>query len=216
MDFCLVPDYAVLDPALTESLPPDITAFTGMDAMTHAVEAYTNRFASAKMRGYAKKAVKLISGNLKTAYEDGSNLKARENLLLGSYYAGIAFTNAYVGYVHAIAHALGGLYGVAHGKANAVILPVVLEQYGKAAHRRLAELGEAVGIHGNAAEETAKAFIAMIKTMNADMRIPEKLGMIQSNDNSEIIRRALKEANPTYPVPTIWEKGDLQEVINQL
>lgn len=216
MDFCLVPDYAVLDPVLTESLPPDMTAFTGMDAMTHAVEAYTNCFASAKMRGYAKEAVKLICGNLKTAYEDGSNLKARENLLLGSYYAGIAFTNAYVGYVHAIAHALGGLYGVAHGKANAVILPVVLEQYGKTVQRRLAELGEAVGIHGSTAEETAKAFIAMIRTMNADMKIPEKLGIIQSNDYSEIIRRALKEANPTYPVPVIWEKGDLQEVMNQL
>ncbi len=216
MDFCLVPDYAVLDPVLTESLPPDMTAFTGMDAMTHAVEAYTNCFASAEMRAYAKKAVKLISCNLKKAYEDGSDLKAREKLLLGSYYAGIAFTNAYVGYVHAIAHALGGLYGIAHGKANAVILPVVLEYYGKAAYQRLAELGEAAGIHGSTAEETAKAFIAMIKTMNDDMAIPQKLGIIQQKDVAEIIRRALKEANPTYPVPVIWEEKEFQEVIRRL
>lgn len=216
MDFCLVPDYGVLDSALTESLPPDITAFTGMDAMTHAVEAYINCFASAKMKGYAKEAVKLICHNLNIAYEDGSNLKARENLLLGSYYAGIAFTNAYVGYVHALAHSLGGLYGIAHGKANAVILPVVLEHYGEAIYPKLAELSEAAGLPGSTAEEKAKAFINMIKTMNTDMKIPSKLGVIKSKDVPEIIRRALKEANPAYPVPVIWEEKEMQEVIEKL
>lgn len=187
-----------------------------MDALTHAVEAYTNRFASAKMRAYAKKAVKLICGNLKAAYEDGSNITARENLLLGSYYAGIAFTNAYVGYVHAIAHALGGLYGVAHGKANAVILPVVLEYYNEAVYQKLAKLADAVGLQGDTVKEKAEAFLTMIRTMNAEMGIPEKLDIIQQKDSSEIIRRALKEANPTYPVPVIWEQRELNEVLEQL
>ncbi len=123
-DLCLVPDAAILDPLLTCALPKSITADTGMDAFTHAIEAYTNCFASQKVRHYALDAMKLIHENLLSAYMDGYNLPAREHLLLGSYYAGIAFTNGYVGYVHAIAHALGGLYHIPHGQACATVLPL--------------------------------------------------------------------------------------------
>ena len=122
----------------------------------------------------AEKAVKLIFENLVAAYEDGSNFKARENMLTGSYYAGVAFTRAYVGYVHAIAHTLGGFYHTPHGLANSVILPVVLEFYGESVYKKLARLADIVGIAGESDEVKAKAFIQAIKDMNKKMNIPEK------------------------------------------
>ncbi len=139
-DFHLVPSYAVLDPLITINLPPHITATTGMDALTHAVEAYVGRSNTEETRQAARKAVKLIHENLYTAYSEGGNLTARSNMLKAAFFAGIAFTKAYVGYVHAIAHTLGGYYRVPHGLANAVILPYVLEYYGDTAHRPLSEL----------------------------------------------------------------------------
>ena len=140
MDYCLIPRYAFLDPGLSCSLPPDMTAYSGMDAMTHAVEAYCNRFCSPKMKAHAMKAVSLIGANLLTAYREPANKAARMNMLTGSYEAGIAFTNAYVGYVHAIAHGIGGLYHVPHGEANAILLPKVLAAYGSAVYEPLARL----------------------------------------------------------------------------
>lgn len=215
-DFCLVPKYAVLDPKLLTALPKGITAATGMDALTHAVEAYTNKFASSYVKRNSIEAVKLIYGNLKKAYEDGSDLEARENMLLGSYYAGIAFTNNFVGYVHAVAHAIGGLYGVAHGVANAAILPVVMEQFGKGAYKTLAELADAAGINGANEEEKAKNFIASMRKMNEEMELPAKFEMLKEEDFDEIIFRANKEANPTYPVPVIWGKEGFRELLYKL
>lgn len=126
-------------------LPPHITATTGMDALTHAVEAYIGRSNTKETEQTSEKAVKLIFENLYEAYTNGNNLAARENMLKASYYARIAFTRAYAGYVHAIAHPLGGFYGIPHGLANAVILPYVLAYYGESAHRSLAELADLTG-----------------------------------------------------------------------
>lgn len=145
-DPVLIPRYAVLDAELTVGLPKSITSTTGMDALTHAVEAYIGHSNTKDTADKARKAVRMIFDNLQVAYEDGHNIEARSNMLLASYYAGVAFTRAYVGYVHAIAHNLGGMYGVAHGLANAVILPYVLEYYGESAHKRLAELADLTGI----------------------------------------------------------------------
>ena len=125
-DFPLIPRYAVLDPKVTLSLPPFITATTGMDALTHAVEAYIGNSTTPGTRKNALDAVRLIFENLDTAYTDGQNIEARRNMLRASYFAGCAFTKSYVGYVHAVAHSLGGKYNVPHGLANAVILPMVL------------------------------------------------------------------------------------------
>ncbi|MBK1812161.1 iron-containing alcohol dehydrogenase [Clostridium sp. YIM B02505] len=216
MDLSIVPAYAILDPELTCTLPKDITAVTGMDALTHAVEAYINRFAPKNASENALKAVKLIHENLIPAYEDGQNIKARENLLIGSYYAGIAITNAYVGYVHAIAHGIGGLYGVPHGKANAVILPRVLEGYGEAAYEKLADLADIIGLKGNTKEEKAKAFIKEIEEMNSKMGLPEKLEVVKEKDIPELIKRAIYEANPLYPVPTIWGEEEFYKVIREI
>ena len=130
-DFPLIPKYALLDASLTAKLPKHITSTTGMDALTHAVEAYIGRSSTKGTRKNAMFAIKTIFENILEVYENGENLQARENMLLASYNAGLAFTKSYVGYVHAIAHSLGGKYNIAHGLANAVILPYVLKAFGK-------------------------------------------------------------------------------------
>ena len=154
-DFPLIPRYAVLDPKVTLSLPPFITATTGMDALTHAVEAYIGNSTTPGTRKNALDAVKLIFENLDTAYTDGSNKEARRNMLRASYFAGCAFTKSYVGYIHAVAHSLGGQYNVPHGLANAVLLPYVLEAYGKTIHKKLAALAVAAGVADTAEEVRA-------------------------------------------------------------
>lgn len=215
-DFCLIPKFAILDPVLTCTLPQKITAITGMDALTHAVETYTNRFASNKVKEHALKAIQLIYKNLPLAYQDGTNLESRENMLLGSYHAGIAFTNNFVGYVHAIAHAIGGLYGVAHGEANAILLPYVMEQYGESSYKQLAELAVAAGIQGSTTKELALSFIESIRTLNRNMNLPEKLEQLQEKDYETIIHRAMTEANPMYPVPVIWGHDDFQQLLKKV
>ena len=217
-DPVLRPKYAVLDPELTLGLPPHITSTTGMDALTHAVEAYIGQSNTENTEEKAKIATKMIFANLETAYNDGKNVEARENMLLASYYAGIAFTRAYVGYVHAIAHNLGGMYGIPHGLANAVILPYVLDYFGESAYKRLAELADVAGLDcaGKSDEEKAKMFIAEIRRMNKDMNIPEKFEQIKEADISLIADRALKEGNPLYPVPKIMDKAECVAIIRQL
>ncbi len=214
----LRPKYAVLDPELTVGLPPHITSTTGMDALTHAVEAYIGQSNTANTEEKAKMAVKMIFENIETAYKDGKNIEARENMLLASYYAGIAFTRAYVGYVHAIAHNLGGMYGIPHGLANAVILPYILDYFGESAYGRLADLAEVAGLDcaGKSDEEKAKMFIAEIRRMNKEMNIPDKFDQIKEEDISLIADRALKEGNPLYPVPKIMDKDDCVKIIREL
>ena len=213
----LRPKYAVLDPELTTGLPPHITSTTGMDALTHAVEAYIGRSNVKSTEMYAEKATKMIFESLETAYTDGKNVEARETMLKASYYAGMAFTRAYVGYVHAIAHNLGGFYGIPHGLANAVILPYVLEYYGETAHARLAKLAVIAGVKTDGTDkEKAEAFIEAIKQMNKNMNIQDKFDCIKEEDIPTIVKRALKEGNPLYPVPKIMDAADCEAVIRRL
>ncbi len=214
-DICLRPRYAVLDPELTVGLPPHITSTTGMDALTHAVEAYIGRSNTRQTRMQAEKATKLIFDNVEEAYKNGKNYEARENMLKGSYWAGCAFTRAYVGYVHAIAHNLGGLYGTPHGLANAVILPYVLEWYGDSVYPQLAKLADIVGVAGSNEEEKAKGFIKAVRELNANMNIPSTFDMIKEEDLPTLIGRALKEGNPGYPVPRIMNYNDMESVIRR-
>lgn len=216
LDLCLVPRYAVLDAELTCPLPPHITAHTGMDALTHAVEAYTNCFCSPLAKKMSLDAVKLIYENLETAYQDGNNKKVRENMLLASYYAGVAINNNFIGYVHAIAHGIGGLYGVTHGKANAIILPYVLEAFGEKAHKKLAVLADVVGLAGKTEEEKSKAFVDSILELNKKLGIEENIIELRKEDIPELAKRAVKEGNPTYPVPVIWENAMFEKVIEKI
>ena len=214
--FSLRPPYVVFDPELTVGLPPHITSTTGMDALTHAVEAYIGKSNVPSTIQFAEKATKMIFENLEVVYNDGKNIEARNQMLLASYNAGMAFTRAYVGYVHAIAHNLGGFYGLPHGLANAVILPVVLEAYGSAVYKQLAKLADIVGIKGANDEAKAKAFIAEIKAMNQRMNIPTGFTQIQEKDIPTIVERALKEGNPGYPVPVIFGKEEMTTIVKSL
>ena len=216
-DVSLMPKYAVMDPELTAGLPPHITATTGMDALCHAVEAYTNNtYNTRKEKNLAEKAVKLIYENLYTAYCDGSNLEARINMQDASFYAGRAFTRGCVGYVHAVGHTLGGLYGTPHGLAMSVILPHVMRQFGKPAHERLARLAEKCGMTGKDDAELAEKFISWIEDMKAKMDIPVGLDVIKDEDIPQIIKWASKEANPLYPVPVIWGEKDFRVLLNTI
>ncbi|MBE6827323.1 MAG: iron-containing alcohol dehydrogenase [Ruminococcaceae bacterium] len=215
-DPVLRPKFAVLDPELTVGLPKHITSTTGLDALTHAVEAYIGKSNVPSTIDYAEKATKLIFKYLEVAYNDGKNIEARDQMLLASFYAGMAFTRAYVGYVHAIAHNLGGVYGIAHGLANAVILPVILEEYGTAVYPQLAKLADCAGIAGQTEEEKAKNFIAEIYAMNERMSIPKGFTQIKDEDIPTIVERALKEANPLYPVPVIFDGERLTQIVKKL
>ena len=213
----LIPKYAVLDPELTVGLPPHITAATGMDALAHAVEAYTNHTYNTKLENrLAKEAVKLIHNNVLIAYADGKNLEARQNMQRGAFYAGRAFTRGCVGYVHAIGHTLGGLYGVAHGLAMAVLLPHVMKAFGASAHKRLAELADVCGIEGANEAQKANNFIAWIEQTNKQMGLPDGFDMIKDEDIPQMIAWARKEANPLYPVPVVWGEKDFRALIQAI
>ncbi len=218
MDLCLIPAYAVLDAELTVGLPPHITSTTGMDALTHAVEAYLCwTYNTKESLRFAEEAVKLILDNLERAYNNGSDITARQNMMIASFKAGFAFTRAGVGNVHAIAHTLGGLYNTAHGLANAVILPVVLEDYGSAVYPKLACLAEITGIIKNGTEEQkAKAFIQEIYDMNRRMNIPDGFDFIKNKDIPKMTKWACAEANPIYPVPVLYNEERYARVINKI
>ena len=217
-DICLRPKYAVLDPALTVGLPQHITSTTGMDALTHAVEAYIGKSNVKSTIKYAEDAAILIHANLEKAYANGKDIEARNNMLKASFYAGCAFTRAFVGYVHSIAHNLGGLYNTPHGLANAVILPYVLEWYGSSVYKQLAKLADLVGVskQNMSVEEKAKAYILEIRRMNKAMNIPEKFDFIKEEDVPLLVKRALLEGNPGYPVPKIMNAKDCESVIRLL
>ena len=216
-DPCIIPKYAILDPELTRGLPPFVTATTGMDALCHAVEAYTNHTYNTPLEDrLAKEAVQLIHENLLKAYHDGNDLEARQNMQRASFFAGRAFTRGCVGYVHAVGHTLGGLYGTPHGLAMSIILPHVMRQFGSAVHHRLADLADVCSIHGNSEAEKAEAFIRWIEDMKKEMQIPAGVDMIKDEDVEQIITWALKEANPLYPVPVVWGRDDLRKLIHTL
>ena len=212
--FRLIPSYAVHDWRLTEGLSPNMTSTTGMDALTHAVEAYIGRSTTAYTRDCAERAVMLIHDNLLDAYRDGSNERARRNMLEAAYLAGIAFTRSYVGYVHGVAHSLGGQYGTPHGLANAVALPHVLRVYGASVHRPLARLARLIHVadEGQSDAEAADAFIAWIDFMNASMGIPKYLDCIRREDVPHMARNADAESNPLYPVPIEMGAHELEKL----
>lgn len=215
-DFSLIPHYAVLDYRLTLGLPKMITATTGMDALTHAVEAYIGHSTTANTRRRAECAVKLIRKYLKKAYDDGNDRMARGSMLRAAYYAGIAFTQSYVGYVHAIAHSLGGQYGTPHGLANAVILPIMLREYGGCCEKKLAALAVRSGVVKDDGEMTehdiASEFIDWVQHMNDYMGIPRIIDGIKEEDIDIMAEHADAEANPLYPVPKLMNKRELRRM----
>lgn len=217
-DFPLIPKYAVLDPKVTLSLPPAITATTGMDALTHAVEAYIGRSTTYGTRKNALMAVRLIFENIDKVYQDGSDIDARRNMLHASFYAGCAFTKSYVGYVHAVAHSLGGEYNVPHGLANAILLPFVLEAYGSCIHKKLYRLSVAAGVSekGTPYDIAAREFIEAVKDMKKRFDIGDTVKEIREEDIPKLAHYADKEGNPLYPVPVLMDAAELEQFYNLL
>ena len=212
-DFPLIPEYAVLDEEVTMTLPQKVVSTTGMDALTHAIEAYIGRSGNKSTRRDALEAIELIFDNIEASYFEKTR-GARKNMLIASHKAGRAFSKAYVGYVHAVAHSLGGKYDTPHGLANAVILPIVLEEYGKAAHKKLKKIAVYCRLADKKtpAPEAAATLIEKISTLNAKFGIPENFGFIKREDIKELAAYADKEANPLYPVPELWDAKRLEKI----
>lgn len=217
-DTKLVPRIVIFNPDLTLGLPPHITAATGLDALTHAVEAYIGLHDIAFVKQMAEEAVGLIFDNLETVYRDGSDRDGREKMLRASYCGGAAFTRASVGYTHAIAHNLGGLYGVAHGLGNAVLLPAVLDFCRESCETKLAALARAgkIGEPGDSDFVLSTHFINEIRELNKRMGIPETIDELKAGDIPLIAERAVAEANPSYPVPRIMNEEQCEEILNRM
>lgn len=218
MDLKLMPVAAALDGALMTGLPPHITSATGMDALTHAVESYISRNAMKKTDPHALEAVRLIMGNLETAVADGTNLEARQNMARASHVAGIAFTQAGVGYVHAIAHNFGALYHVPHGLANAIVMPHVLDFSKSHCADRLADLARVsnIGPKDGSDEQLADAFIARIRAMNEAFGIPNQLDKLRRADLDRIATAALSEARFTYAVPRYMTHQNCKDLVGRM
>ena len=215
MDPKLVPIAAALDPSLMLALPAPITAQTGMDALTHAIEAYISCNATAETDRYALAAITLIDENLEKAVKFGQNATARQNMALASYYAGLAFTKASLGYVHAIAHTLGAKYGTPHGLANAVVLPHVLEFSKCAAEANMAKLSTALNLTNQYTpnREKAQALIEYVKTLQKTLDLPSHFDHIRHEHVNELARQSLHEARWNYPVPRYMEQEQCEKLI---
>ncbi len=218
MDPKLVPIGAALDGALMTGLPAHITSATGMDALTHAVEAYISRNHTPMTDAEALDATRLIMQNLPTAVTDGGNIEARQNMAVASFKAGVAFTTAGVGYVHAIAHNFGAYYHMPHGLANAVVLPRVLDFSKPECTPRLAKLAEVSGLKkgGESEAQLADAFIAHVRKLNADFGIPTQVEKLKASDIPAITEKALREAHWTYAVPRYMDNTACQSFISQM
>jgi len=212
----LVPFSAALDPTLMTGLPAPITAATGIDALTHAIEAYVSCAATEETDHYARAATRLIFKHLPLAHTEGSNLEAREALALASCYAGLAFSKSGVGYVHAVAHQLGAQYHVPHGLANALVLPHVLKFYGHSVHKRLAHLALDIGAAPSSQAQQAQAFISQIVALIAALELPNTLKEINDTDIQSMAKNALKEAHYLYPVPRYMDQRQCEQLIKDL
>ncbi|HEY6131668.1 MAG TPA: iron-containing alcohol dehydrogenase [Halioglobus sp.] len=213
----LLPVAAALDPDLTIGLPPPITAATGMDALTHGIEAYIGVWDRGTRLEDARLAIKLIFENLPTAYRDGTNLDARTGMVMGAYYAGLAINQVNVGNVHAIAHQLGGKYGIPHGLAKSLVLPHVLEFCREEAQPRLAELAILIGA-GSAGEDPgnlAYKFIQAVRDLRTAVGIPNQLEVIKRADFEAISRQAISEG-ATYAVPRLLDRDSVMIILNNI
>lgn len=214
----LIPDYAILDSSFLLTLPGSVTSTTGMDALTHAIEAYLGRSNTRKTKKYALNAIKLIFEYLEKSYNEPANLEYREKMQLASYQAGVSFTRAYVGYVHALAHSLGGKYNTAHGYANAIILPVVLKEYGVKAYKKLAKIYDHCFINKTLSnKDKAEFIINKIEQMNKNMNIVSDFkDVIKLEDIPNLVDHAYKEAHPLYPVIKFLDKNTLFNIYKKI
>ena len=212
----LVPLMVALDAEIMAGMPPHVTAATGMDALTHAIESFLSKSSGSGTESYVRMAVPLIFGNLQTAYSEGSNLEARSAMGLASYYAGIAFTRTSVGYVHAIAHTFGARYDTPHGLANAITLPHILAFSKEAAQAKLAQLGDMIGVAGTSEREKADNFRKAVDDLSKQLAIPAHLEDLRREDIPAIATQALAEGWANYPVPRYMEQAECEAILEAI
>jgi alcohol dehydrogenase len=217
-DSKLIPGYVALDPEIMKGMPPTITAATGMDALTHAVESYLSKASTESTELQATAAVRLIFRYLVRSYRDGNDMEAREGMALASFYAGAAFSRTSVGYVHGIAHQLGRVCGTPHGNANAMVLPEVLAAYGDCVHPRLAALARVAGLgaEGDSEAQLAGLFVSAIEQMRLDMELPLKPKDLKPADIGGIVDEAISEAGGLYPVPRYMAADEIRLIVHGL
>jgi alcohol dehydrogenase class IV len=214
----MIPGYVALDAEIMKGMPPGITAATGMDALTHAVESYLSKASNEATEIQARAAIRLIFKYLAKAYHDGGDMAARDGMALASFYAGAAFGKTSVGYVHGIAHQLGRVCGTPHGNANAMVLPEVLAAYGDCVHQRLADLARLVnlGETGSSSSQLAGLFIQAIIDMRQEMDLPLQPKDLKLQDVPGIVEEALTEAGALYPVPRYMSADEVRNIVNGL
>ncbi|WP_394211379.1 iron-containing alcohol dehydrogenase [Psychrobacter piscatorii] len=217
----MVPLAAAIDPIIMKGMPAHITADTGIDVLTHALEAWMSANASVETDYYAASAVKSVMHYLPLAYKDGGNLKAREEMGIAAHYGGIAFNKAGLGYVHAIAHQLGAYYSIPHGRANAIVLPYVLDVNRKASKQRLAALAKRTGMvadgqAGHGDKEIANHLIEQVRALIADLNIDPTVSGMQASDFDDIAKAAAKEVSDTYAVPTYLSAAEIKEILTKI
>ena len=213
----LLPAAAAIDPELTTGLPPHITAATGMDALTHGIEAYIGLWERGARLEYGRVCVKLVFEHLAKAYHEGGNLAAREGLAMGAYYGGMAINQVNVGNVHAIAHQLGGKYGIPHGLANSLVLPSVLDFCREESQSRLAELAIVIGlgVEGDDSVQLAGSFIQAVRELRTEVGIADKSDKIRPEDYEAMGEAAMSEA-AMYPVPRILNKPSTLAILKSI
>lgn len=218
VDSKMIPGYIALDAEIMKGMPPGITAATGMDALTHAVESYLSKASTSATEEHATAAVRLIFKYQLRAFKEGGDMEARDGMALAAFYAGAAFTRTSVGYVHGIAHQLGRLCGTPHGNANAMVLPEVLAAYGECVHQRLAKLADVAGIGEPGEGQASKAgkFIQAIVDMRKDMDLPLQPKDLKASDIPGIVDEAIAEAGSLYPVPRYMSEAELTTIVNGL
>ena len=214
-DSNLVPDVTILDDKNLKELPKHIIANSGMDALSHALEAYLSTFDDKESNEYALQAIKLIHDNLKDFYDDKSNVTARKNMQEASYLAGLAFTRVFVGYVHPLAHSVGGEYHLPHGYCIAIFMPYVFRYYGKKIYKKMEVVSDLLGFDKNLRKyQKALKVISWIEELNSYMGIPKSFnGLIKKTDYKKLVKHSIKEANPFYPVPKVLSKSDLKNIL---
>lgn len=217
IDVSMIPKATALDPVLMRGLPAHITAATGMDALTHAIESYIGTIGNAETNFYGLASAKLVFQHLPEACRNGDNLEAREAMALASYYGGLAITQALVGYVHAISHNLGARYGVPHGLANAMVLPHVLELLKTDASKKMAEIAVHVGL-GEASEseqDLANKLVERVWALNREIGIPETSDVIKEADLDELVKDSLAEGSG-YPTPRYFDEDECKALLQRI
>ena len=217
----MVPLAAAIDPVIMKGMPAHITADTGIDVLTHALEAWMSANASVETDYYAASAVKSVMQNLPVVYKDGSNLKAREAMGIAAHYGGIAFNKAGLGYVHAIAHQLGAYYSIPHGRANAIVLPYVLDVNRQASKKRLADLARKTGMlkdgqAGKSDAVIADHLIAQVRELIATLNIDPTVKGMKTTDFDSIAKAAAKEVSDTYAVPTYLSASEIKSILTKI